>query len=194
MLMVLVAVGLLGAASVTTTVLLRPRLPDPEVANREEIIRWLVTRDLGAEPPRIRQVLARRLEEEVAAGLDWNFAAERLSQSRRKRLWNNIMLLLKPWFMDKLDCYSALPVQDQAAFLDRLLDIFKQWQGAESICPQQGKDSSGQAGLVVTLLAEIRQWKAEAKPQRRKQINQFLQAIIERWMQRSQLLLAPKQA
>ena len=193
---VLVLAALLVSAGIAAIRLFYPPLPHPAEANREELIRWLVVRDLGAEPVEIRQALASRLEGEFGAGLDWDAMGERLDQSQRKRVWDNILLLLEPWFLQKTDQFFKLATADQPAYLDQLLDTINVWRGFDSLRPKQSEtpEKPGrQLGLVDSLFDRVEQWKEQAEPQRRQRIGQFANAIQARWLLRNlrQLLPSP---
>jgi hypothetical protein len=164
-----------------------PRLPDPAVANREGLLRWLVTRDLGREPIEVQQVLARRLEEEFQEGLDWESTATRLSEPQRQRLWDNILVLLEPWFMEKVDRYFTMAAQERLAFLDRLIDMFTAWRGLDTLRPGvtgAAKPPKAEGGLLGALLGQVDQWQTSAEPQQGKRIGEFLLALQMRWLWR----------
>ncbi len=177
---VLVALVVFAAAVGGSAALLWPRLPDPAVANREQLLRWLVTRDLGKESPETRAVLARRLEEEFGEGTDWRAAAAGLSDEQRQRAWENILLLLEPWFSEKVDGYYALGAGDRSAYLDRFLDTLTAWKGIEALRPAASSPPAGSAnrgGLFSILMDRVAEWEAAADPPRREQIGQFLVAL-----------------
>lgn len=194
-LLVLMVVALVGAVAVPLVVVpwFWPRLPDPAVADREGLLRWMVARDLNAEPAETRGTLARRLEEEFGSEVDWEAVAEELDESQRRRLWENIVVLLEPWFMDKVDRYFNLAVADRCAYVDRLIDKLVVWQGAESLRPRSAGHGDGQGGLLEALCAQIERCKQRARPARRKQISQFLMVVQTRWCTRKlqQLISVP---
>ena len=193
----LILAGLLVSAAIAAIRLLYPPLPHPAEANRDELVRWLVVRDLSVEPGEIRGVLAARLEEEFGTGLDWDAMRERLDQSQRERLWDNVLLLLEPWFMEKTDRYFELVATDRPAYLDQLLDTIAVWRGVDSFRPRQVGTSASdgqQGGLLQALFARVEGWKKQANPQRREEINQFTVAIQKRWLIRHlRQLLSPPQ-
>ena len=185
---ILLVAAVLAAAGFVAVPFFRPRLPHPEVADRDELVRWLVVRDLSAEPAETRRVLVRRLEEEFYTGLDWENLCERLDQSQRKRVWDNIVLLLEPWFMDKTDQYFKLATAERTAYLDRLLDMIAVWRGAELLRPEQtgtAEEPREKGGLLEVLFDQVKQWKERAEPKRREQIDQFLLAVQVRWLLRN---------
>jgi len=176
---------LLGGATTVVVALWWTRLPDPAVADRDDLLRWLVARDLGAESMETRRVLARRLEEEFGTGIDWEGTGQQLDESQRQQLWNNVLLLLEPWLMDKTNRYFAISAAERPAFLDRLIDMIGVWRGIDSLCPQPSDSTGQQGGLLAVLLEQTEQWKQQADPQRSQQIGQFMLAIQSRWLMRS---------
>jgi hypothetical protein len=191
----LVLAALLGGAAVAVLVpVLYPSLADPAVANRDELLRWLVTRDLNEEPATTRQTLARRLEEEFGGEVDWEGLARQLDESQRRRLWDNVLVLLEPWFMDKTDRYFRLAAADRPAYLDRLIDTISAWRGVEALRPASADHagrSGAQRGLLEALFGQVEEWKKRADPKRREQISQFLLAVTTRSWTRSLQGLTP---
>ncbi len=187
------AAALLGAALLAVAALLWPRLPDPAVADRQGLLRWLVTRDLNAESAETRRTLARRLEEEFHKGFDVD-TAEGLEPAQRKQLWDNIVLLLEPWFMDKTDRYFQLETAQRNAYLDELIDMMTAWRDVDALRPQEAAaaDSPAEAGaLLSALFDQVTKWQERAEPQRREQIQQFLLAVQMRWLIRGFQRAAP---
>ena len=135
---------LLLAASAILTAGLVPRtdLPHPKDASREQLVHWLVLRDLRGEPEELRLVLVRRLEEEFGEGVDWKGLSGQLSQSQQQRIRENLIVLLRPWFMDKVDGYFSRSGEDRMAYMDRLLDTIVAWRGVDDL-PAGGQEGDG---------------------------------------------------
>ena len=176
---------LLGAALLATaaTVVFLRRLPDPTVANRDQLLQWLVTRDLGRESDKTRAVLARRLDEEFRKGIDWKATAERLSSNQEKQVWENVPLLLAPWLEQKTERYFALAEGNRSQFVDKVIDSFQVWRGVELMRPKGEESTRG--GLMKMLLEQAEQCKASANPAQREQTEQFLSALQTRWVMRT---------
>ena len=193
---------LLALAIVAAVYVLNPPLPSPAESNREEIVRWLVTRDLGRESTETRQILARRLEEEFGSGVDWETTGSQLNENQRQQLWDNVVLLLKPWFLEKTQRYFQLAASDRTAFLDELLDTVSMWQEIDTLY-EQAPDSevatqqaaaipgdtpqpaAQQQGLVNAFFGQVEKCKEEAEPEDRQKIDEFLMAVQGRWLVRS---------
>ena len=179
---------MLGAAGGVAIPYLYPSLPDPAIADRDGLFRWLVVRDLGQESAETRRVLAHRLEEECSTGIDWEAAGQGLDEPQRRRVWNNIVLLLQPWFVQKRDYYFELDQNDRPAYLDRLLDTFEIWQGVDALCPDETEDdgSSGEKRELLSVLStHVQQWKEASPREERQRTDRFLWAIQSRWVLRS---------
>lgn len=213
--LVLTAVGLAVALGVSVTAAVQLycyRLPHPEHADRGELLRWLVVSDLSQESRDLQRTLVSRLEEEFSEEIDWEATAEKLNQPQRERLWQNVLVLLEPWFADKVDGYFKLPPAERTSYVDRLLDTVAVWSQVESLrqytadqaagapetprtstktsagggssCQTGTKSGGTSAGLLKTLAEKTEQWKRQADPQRRKEINQFVLAVQFRWLAR----------
>jgi hypothetical protein len=182
----LLLVALLAAGIGVTLPLLRPRLPDPAVANHDELLRWLVTRNLAEESPETRLVLIRRLEQEYRGGVDWDALNGQTTEAQRKRLCSNIPLLLGPWLSDRASAYSRLPNAERRQFIDGIIDSLLAWRGAGQL--QGEKDGSaaqsGPAGLLSAILRQVEECRREAEPQQRHRISQFLAALQLRFLTR----------
>lgn len=168
-----------------------PPLPDPAVADRDQLVRWLVLRDLSQESPETRRVLVERLEAEFRGAPNWSQVADRLNESQREVLWNNLVLLLEPWFLEKADRYSQLAVADRPPYVDQFLDRVAQWRRADAIRYGPGQDGAQRAGLAQSLLDQVEQWKQRADPTQRARIDEFLRDVELRWIMRKFLNLAP---
>lgn len=193
----MVAAALLAAGVVAGVVLLSGRLPDPATADRDGLFRWLVTRDLSQEPLETQRTLARRLEEEFQGGLNCKSAAESLTEDQRIRLWNNVLVLLEPWFLDKVEQYSTLSASERPAYVEKFIESVAAWKDVEVFCPPQEQASAapGKSGSLIGILLErVKQWEAAAAPPQNAQISEFLAAVKSRYLQRSleRLFSAPQ--
>jgi len=159
-------------------------LPDPELANRKQLILWLVTRDLEAESPDLHARLARRLDEEFHSGIDWDQCGGLLSNSQRARVWDNVLILLKPWFLDKADTYANLTPTEQEAYLDRQIETIAVWRGAESLRPDEIDSEAPRESLMQHVFSQIETWKERAEPPQRERIERFQTALQKRWFAR----------
>ena len=189
-----VGVGTVAVALAAGVIALcSPGLPDPATADREGLLRWLVTADLGREPLETRLVLARRLEEEFGEKVDWKAVGEELDAGQKARLWDNVLALLEPWFTDKVDAYSRLPESDQPAYVDRTLRLIENWKGAAALCAdaESGASRQQRPGFLEALVDRIGEWMRSATPARRDQAHRFLLALQSRLFQGVTLGVGP---
>ena len=188
--LILMALALAAALGVTVTAAVQIycyRLPDPAAADRDDLLRWLVMRDLCNESINIQRTLASRLEEEFSQDIDWEATASQLDSPQRERLWRNVLVLLEPWFDDKVDGYYALSPAERPAYVDRILTTIGVWSNIESLRADpaaDGKPREASTGLLAVLARKTEQWKQRAEPERRKQMNQFILAVQCRWLVR----------
>jgi len=178
-LITLIVAVLLVGGGVAAAYLFYPWLPHPADADRNDLLRWLVLRDLNAESPEIQTVLAQRLEEEFSTGLDWDATAERLTAPQRERVWDNVTVLLKPWFLEKSDSYFQLAVAERPAFMHQLTETIAVWRGVDSLRlqPIATADDQQRKGLFGTLSQQVTQWKKEAEPDERARIEEFFATV-----------------
>jgi hypothetical protein len=180
------AAGAVVAGLATVVIgLCSPRLPDPATADREGLLRWLVTQDLSQEPLDTRLTLARRLEQEFGEKIDWAAVGKRLDGPQRDRLWENVALLLEPWFADKVDGYFRLPESGRPAYVDRTIELIDNWKGAVALAadPPAGNPCAKRPGLLELLAERIGRWMQSVTPHRRDEARQFLLAVQTRWLQ-----------
>ncbi len=188
--MILMALALAAALGVTVTAAVQMycyRLPDPASADREGLIRWLVMGDLCNEPLDVQRTLASRLEEEFSEDIDWEATADQLDSVQRERLWQNVLVLLEPWFDEKVDAYHALPLAERSAYVDRLLVTIGVWSNIESLradSAAEGEPKESSSGLLAVLASKTEQWKQRAEPERRQKMSQFILAVQCRWLVR----------
>ncbi len=185
--LVLSSVVLLAVVAALAIAFHRPRLPDPQHADRDALLRWLVLRDLSAESAHLREVLTRRIEDEFSEGIDWEAACRELDSHQRQRLWENALLLFESWVLRNAAEYQAIEQSRRTAFLDGLLDRLALWRGIERLCPSAQQTQHGQAAddLLSTLLARVEKLKSSCDPQSAAQIDQFVGALSWRMLMRS---------
>lgn len=162
--------------------------PDPRTADRDGLLRWIVTRDLSRESPETRRVLAVRLDEEFAGGIDWEATSQRLDDSQKERLWDNVRVLIQPWLAAKVDGYFVRPEAERETYVDEVIDRLQTWRGAEGLRPPAEEvvgASVDEAGLLEVLTEEIEGLKGRAEPARREQIAEFQLALQSRWLDRT---------
>jgi hypothetical protein len=167
-------------------------LPYPAKANRQELFRWLIAKDLAQESSSTRLALAQRLESEFASGLDWNSVEAKIDDSQRTLLLKNIPCVLRPWILEKAAAYERLSEDRRRGVLDRLLDTLEVWQGVEKLLPRptsNAPETAKPSSLTAILLQEMENLQKEVPVAQRKQVDRLWVAMQTRWILRS---LAPK--
>ena len=183
----LAVVAILVVAFVLTGTLLTHRLDDPLLADREDLVRWLVVRDLAREPDGLLHVLAMRLDEEFfATEFDWGEVAGQLSEAQRWRLIENLVVLFDPWCRARAACFAAVEPEGREAFLDEMLDRIEVLAGAGKIVDPSPRGGMAGGTLTERMLAsfEAITTPAEAVDAEADDVRQFLGALQRRWVTR----------
>ena len=158
------------------------QLPDPEHADRDELLRWMVTRDLGQESAHTREVLARRLDSEFV-DVDWKGLDGQMSAEHRRQLWENMPLLLEAWFMEKLEVYYRRDASQRQALVDATIDRMVELSGMD--CLREKSETQSPPKLKELLIENVEVWKKRAGPEEKQRIGQFFAAIQTRWLIRT---------
>lgn len=177
------AVAVLGAGYLLSEM----HLPDPAVADRQDLLKWLVLRDLRTETPEIRRSLVERLQKEMKGDLELSARSGGLDAGRKDRVWSNILVLAETWYSRTVDCYSGAPPSERTACLDRAIDEILQWKDITSIQPGEpsAQDPTDRGASALKLFTQrVNIWKENASPQRRREIEDFDTALRARWLLR----------
>lgn len=179
-------VALMSVAGGAGYFLVYPLLPDPTVASREQLLRWVVLRDLSQETFGTRQALVRRLDVEFDQAPDLAGPAKGLTDSQSTRLRENIAILVEPWFVDKVEHFAQLPQKERLGYVDRFLDRLEQWRKLSAACAksQLAKGQTSMADLGVSLFDRVKASSQRAEGEKRKQMSAFLVAVETRWLWR----------
>lgn len=100
-------------------------LPHPRHASSRQLLRWMVQRDLRAEPHAVRLALADRLEQELRKDLRVRDQAARLSTAQRKQLRENFQQLKSVWFVSRSRQYVQQPSGQRFAFLQQQMQTIR---------------------------------------------------------------------
>jgi hypothetical protein len=163
-------------------------LPHPAKASREELLQWLVVKDVAAETPATQSALAGRLEAEFGSGVDWTAFQAEIDEPQRKQLLKNIPCVLRCWMLEKADAYGRLSADCRAAFLDRMIDSLEVWQGAEKLLPPSapnGTETAKSPKLATILMREMERLQEESPASQQKRIGRFWTDVQMRWFLRS---------
>jgi hypothetical protein len=187
-LLILVSAISMGITIGAVIFLTQHNLPNPDCANRQELFCWLAYKDLNKQSRETRLILANRLEEECSKGLDWNAVGVKLDETQQNRVWNNIPLLLRPWFVEKARYYGKLTSEKRLNYVDRLIDSITAWRGIETLLPSRTKVTEGEktsAGLSNLLWNEFERTQRESDPPDREQIGELWSVLKIRWLVRN---------
>jgi len=168
---------LAGIAAAVTVHLSFFHLPDPETADRDGLLRWLVLKDLNAEEEETRLALVDRLEDELHAGLGQeDLSSASLSEAQEERLHKNTGLLKRIWFRSRVRRYSEREPDEKKPYLDRqILTVFK-WSEMNGAASEDPHDS------VTGLFDQIAGWIGEAEGDDRRQMLEAVYAGVARWL------------
>ena len=185
---VLTGLTLAALLSVSALVLVRTlgALPDPATANAEGVFRWLVLRDLAAEPPEVPRTLVARLETLLQEPIDVSAAAD-LSQSQQRLLAVNSRLLRRVWREQAVDGYFACGGAGRVAYLDRQVDTVARWSAVDARLREQATEGGNNTAGGASWFDEMHVWMNEASGQRQREITEVVRQGLLRWMARYDL-------
>jgi hypothetical protein len=173
------AISLWGAVLVA-----RQEFPDPLALEPVDLRQWLTQRDLSQASAAVRNRVARRFEEELRGG--GNLAAEfrSLDPQQRKRLEENLLLVLEHWFHDKMNRYFEQQPDLRAAWLDQELEQLEQ-------VVNRARDGRGSPlGMPSSLYiigmigSRVEEWIQRADPEMQERMREFQRAVQQRVLAR----------
>lgn len=174
----------------------RDRLPDPEVADNDALMKWLATRELSEETPQIRQKLVRRLgrfldEQDPQQPFDLQEVLDQLDDDQTEQFWSNVYLLAELWFLEHVEKYDQLDEADRQEFLSGMIDQVKTW-GVLDWIPTDTPAGSGFAVQAGMIRKQMQPWIDAREDDERKKIEHFLKGLenhlvaqeFKRWIER----------
>jgi hypothetical protein len=181
---ILAIVALLGcvAVAIGAVPFLYPSLPDPEKADQQQLLHWLVLRDLGQESPARQLTLALRLESEFGEGVDWSKFKGKLSLEQIDRLIANIPHVLRPWILEKSVIYEKSPDDRRLASLDQVIATLEVWQGVETLLPPKSETDGNKTELKTILTGEMNRLLAQLPKDQKKTVEKFWGDLKMRWV------------
>ena len=193
----IVALVALGALSLGVGLELyrQDRLPDPEVADGDALMRWLATRELSEETPEIRQKLVRRLgrfldEQDPQHPFDLQEVLGQLDDDQTEQFWSNVYLLAELWFLERVETYHQLDEDDRQNFLSGTIDRVKTWGVLDWTATDTpaGAGFAAQAGLIGK---QMQPWIDAREDDERKKIEHFLSGLRDFfWVQEIKRLMS----
>ena len=104
------------------------QLPAPQRATNQQVLRWLVFKDLEQESLETRVALVDRLQEMPAESFNQNQGGKpQLSASYRERLKRNAKLLQADWFEHRCRQYANCEMERRLQFLEAQLEAVLRW-------------------------------------------------------------------
>jgi hypothetical protein len=181
-----VVVAMLSVGAGASYYMVFQPLPDPAVATRQELFRWLVLRDMSKESPEIRQKILSRLDTEFDTVGDLRESIESLDDSRRQMLWHNIVVLLEPWLLGQAEQYARVPASQKNDFIDHFLNRADDWGKVASACVAKKSDKGKTNDSVLSKLVidQFQRSNDAATPEQRPKLGEFISAVKYRWLGR----------
>jgi hypothetical protein len=170
-------------------------LPDPQRADREGLLRWLVFRDLADEPWGRQLVMVDRLTDEMRAGVDFGGEARSLSESRQERLRRNIEQLKFVWFQSRIDGYAKCRAEQRFPYLQEQLAVVLAWSDVDLQFPDAAitTDSDSQRyAFTMQFFADIERWTAAAAAERAARMRSAVQDGLLCWLATRSLADEPR--
>ncbi len=168
-------------------------LPHPSQANREQVFRWLVLRDLKLESHEIRIALVDRLQDEMGKDIQLDDQTASLSDSQRVRIVSNVELLKQVWFVQRVGDYHECLPENRMAFLARQLDTISRWTAIDSSLESASTNggSSGRSNNEGSFFRDIDSWVAQADPAEQERMGTALKDGVVCWLATRELSEQP---
>lgn len=152
--------------------------PDPQTAQRDQLLRYLVWNDVERESQDMQLALVDRFEREIRAGLPTGQAAG-LSERYARRLAHNVNVLKRQWFRSRVGQYAATSAEEQATLMDRQIELVMAWSRVQA----SFNDGDTPSGSTTAFFQEIEHWMAEEDDTRlRDQMHAAIRDGILRWL------------
>lgn len=178
---VLILMGVVGAGSAWSV--WAWRLPSPSEANREQLLRWLVLRDVSAETAEIQRTLVNRLVDELKDDTTMTGQAVELSDSYRERLIDNLECLKAVWFSDRVATYHNLAREQRIPYLEEQIDTIMIWATVDlGTSDAQADEQAQRHAFTMQFFGDVERWIAGAEPGQAKRMSAAVQAGLTCWL------------
>ena len=177
------ALGLLAMAGGAIAIVSAYQLPAPQEANREQLVRWLATRELEHESYDVRAALITRLQDELDAGVNLEAIDEQIDERSEIQLRENLDVLLRQWFLELSNDYWQTDAGRRNALIDQQLERLKRWRLAEYMAADSARITevrSNPLQALAELSLKLQQWCDSAEPEQRTQAREFAQIVQAR--------------
>lgn len=161
------------------------QLPHPRDADKSQLFRWLVQREIVDEPYEIQVALIDRLEAELPDVSELDDATSQLDGHQREQLSRNFRQLKRVWFTTRADRFAACPENERANFLARQLRTI---HSVSAILAQEGASSPN---LMSGFFDDIQRWMEEAGADQRQRMAEVVEAAVVYWLATGDLKTQP---
>jgi len=161
------------------------QLPHPRDANKSQLFRWLVQREIADEPYEIQVALIDRLEAELPEAAELDDATSELDGHQREQLSRNFRQLKRVWFTTRAARFAACPENQRANFLARQLRTI------HSVSAIMAQDGASSPSLISRFFDDIQGWMEEAGADQRQGMVEVVEAAVIHWLATGDLETQP---
>jgi hypothetical protein len=169
------------------------RLPEPEQADRQGLFRWLVQTHLRDEPQDVQLRLLKRVEQELAGGIDLRQCLTQIDSAQRARLLENVDRLAECWFLREADRYFAESATGRPILIRQQADRVRQLRILEQMAALEGHGGDGARARMSAVAENARRldrWLTDVAPQQRARLDQYFSTLrgalvwnsLEQWL------------
>lgn len=169
---------------------LQHRLPDPEQADLDGLMRWLVVRDLAEESAETRQKIVRRLEwlldeQDAEEPLQISDVLDQIDEEQTERFWSNVYLLTEIWFLEHVERYDRLSETERPVFIAGMIDRVTAWGVLASVPIADPRAADADfATQAILIRRQIEPWVNGQAEEDRRKVKQFLDGVSTQLMAR----------
>ena len=181
-----VLLGLIGTA-LGVVYIKFVNLPHPKEASHNQLMHWVVMRDLKDHNNEIQLALVDRFAAEAKVIFSKSTSnSTQLSKQMSDRLLSNIELLKRAWFVSRIDAYCKIESNEvKEAYLDkqiRLLDDFGNiaFENARVLYPK--KTDENLTTISSEFFADIDMWLNETPPEKTEVTLQAVREATVFWL------------
>jgi hypothetical protein len=157
-------------------------LPHPSSANRGELMRWLVLREVADQPKELQVALVDRLQEELLDGLAAESGSGGLDPSYRRQLDRNLETLKRVWFVARVKQYANVEPSHRNAFLEQQIAVIDAWSSLAGDASNGKDDGAAGTSGASSFFDKIEDWIAAANGEQRKQMIRGVQDGLVCWL------------
>lgn len=153
--------------------------------DRGELLARISSPQFASLPRSAKLRLARRLEQEMAAGGEWREALAASDPAVRAQFLKNLAELSQVWLIDKVDRYYELREPERTDYIDSQIDSLARWPLVDT------SENFNVSGDPSRIFAQLQGRFGQLKPDEQRRIQQFIGAVYMRWLARGFRQLLP---